>query len=62
MHLGGREMEDILWGRTFKLFTDHQAFTTLLTTKGGDCAGMCIARWAVSWAAHFLCFNYEVIY
>ncbi len=47
-----------LWGRTFKLRTDHQALTTLLTTKGGDRAGMRIARWA----ARLLCFNYEVIF
>lgn len=39
-----------LWGWTFKLHTDHQALTTLLTTKDGDCAGMHIAHWA----AHLL--------
>nr|XP_055067975.1 uncharacterized protein K02A2.6-like [Misgurnus anguillicaudatus] len=47
-----------LWGRTFTLRTDHQALTTLLTTKGGDRAGMRIARWS----ARLLCFNYEVQY
>lgn len=47
-----------LWGRAFKLHTDHQALTTLLTTKGGDCSGKRIARWA----ARLLCFSYEVIF
>ena len=35
-----------LWGRRFTLRTDHQALTTLLTTKGADRAGMRIARWS----------------
>ncbi len=47
-----------LWGRKFTLRTDHQAMTTLLTTKGTDRAGMRIARWA----ACLLCFNYSVEY
>uniref|UniRef100_A0A3B3RYT1 Gypsy retrotransposon integrase-like protein 1 n=1 Tax=Paramormyrops kingsleyae TaxID=1676925 RepID=A0A3B3RYT1_9TELE len=47
-----------LWGRRFILRTDHQALTTLLTTKGTDCAGMRIARWAT----RLLCFDYSVEY
>lgn len=47
-----------LWGRKFKLKTDHQALPTLLTTKGSDRAGMRIARWS----ARLLCFNYEITY
>lgn len=48
----------LLWGRKFTLRTDHQALTTLLTSKGTDRAGMRIARWA----ARLLCFTYDVIY
>ena len=33
-----------LWGRHFTLQTDHQALTTLLTTKGIGHAGLQIAR------------------
>lgn len=33
-----------LWCRKFTLQTDHQALTTLLSTKGADRAGMRIAR------------------
>ncbi|KAJ8362815.1 hypothetical protein SKAU_G00116460 [Synaphobranchus kaupii] len=47
-----------LWGRRFTLRTDHQALTTLLTTKGLGRAGMRIARWS----ARLLCFDYDVIY
>ncbi len=47
-----------LWGRKFTLRTDHQALTTLLSTKGTDRAGMRIARWS----AHLLCFTYDVVY
>ncbi|XP_039602201.1 uncharacterized protein K02A2.6-like [Polypterus senegalus] len=47
-----------LWGRRFTLRTDHQALTTLLTTKGIGRAGMRIARWS----ACLLSFNYDVIY
>ena len=39
-----------LWGRHFTHRIDHQALTTLLTTKGIGRAGMCI------------CFDYNVIY
>lgn len=44
-----------MWGRHF---TDHQALTTLLSTKGLGRAGMRVARWS----AHLLCFDYDVIY
>lgn len=47
-----------LWGRKFTLRTDHQALTTLLSTKGTDRAGMRIARWS----ARLLCFTYDVVY
>lgn len=47
-----------LWGRRFTLRTDHQALTTLLTTKGMNRAGLRIARWS----ARLLCFDYDVIY
>lgn len=47
-----------LWGRRFKLRTDHQALTTLLSTKGADRAGMRVARWS----ARLLCFTYDVEY
>uniref|UniRef100_A0A669FAM3 Reverse transcriptase domain-containing protein n=1 Tax=Oreochromis niloticus TaxID=8128 RepID=A0A669FAM3_ORENI len=47
-----------LWGRRFTLRTDHQALTTLLSTKGINTAGMRIARWS----ARLLCFDYDVIY
>ncbi|KAG1940258.1 retrotransposable element [Pimephales promelas] len=35
-----------VWGHRFTLRTDHQALTTLLSTKGMGRAGMRIARWA----------------
>ncbi len=35
-----------LWGRRFTLRTDHQALTTLLTTKGVGRAGLRVARWS----------------
>lgn len=47
-----------LWGRRFTLRTDHQALTTLLSTKGADRAGMRVARWS----ARLLCFTYDVEY
>ena len=47
-----------LWGRKFTLRTDHQALTTLLTTKGMGRAGMRIARWS----ARLLTYDYNVIY
>uniref|UniRef100_A0A1A8N061 Gypsy retrotransposon integrase-like protein 1 n=4 Tax=Nothobranchius TaxID=28779 RepID=A0A1A8N061_9TELE len=47
-----------LWGTRFTLRTDHQALTTLLSTKGLGRAGMRIARWS----ARLLCFSYDVIY
>ncbi|CAI5683364.1 unnamed protein product [Oreochromis niloticus] len=47
-----------LWGRKFLLRTDHQALTTLLTTKGNNRAGLRIARWS----ARLLEFDYEVEY
>ncbi|KAG1952105.1 retrotransposable element [Pimephales promelas] len=47
-----------VWGHRFTLRTDHQALTTLLSTKGMGRAGMRIARWA----ARLLCFNYDVVY
>ncbi|XP_030595617.1 uncharacterized protein LOC115787179 [Archocentrus centrarchus] len=47
-----------LWGRRFTLRTDHQALTTLLSTKGMNRAGMRIARWS----ARLLCFDYDVVY
>ncbi|KAK7889395.1 hypothetical protein WMY93_024955 [Mugilogobius chulae] len=47
-----------LWGRRFTLRTDHQALTTLLSTKGMGRAGMRIARWS----ARLLCFDYSVVY
>uniref|UniRef100_A0A8C6V5S1 Gypsy retrotransposon integrase-like protein 1 n=1 Tax=Neogobius melanostomus TaxID=47308 RepID=A0A8C6V5S1_9GOBI len=47
-----------LWGRRFILRTDHQALTTLLSTKGMGRAGMRIARWS----ARLLCFDYDVVY
>lgn len=46
-----------LWGRRFTLRTDHQALTTLLSTKGFNRVGMRIARWS----ARLLCFDYDVI-
>lgn len=46
-----------LWGRCFTLRTDHQALTTLLSTKGIGRAGMRVARWS----ARLLCFNYDTI-
>ncbi|CAM5075843.1 unnamed protein product [Natator depressus] len=48
-----------LWGRTFKLRTDHSPLTTLLTTKGLGRAGYRIARWS---ARRLLSFNYELEY
>lgn len=47
-----------LWGRRFTLRTDHQALTTLLSTKGIGRAGMRVARWS----ARLLCFNYDIVY
>ncbi|XDV12346.1 hypothetical protein PO909_001044 [Leuciscus waleckii] len=47
-----------LWGRRFTLRTDHQALTTLLSTRGAGRAGMRIARWS----ARLLCFTYDVVY
>ncbi|KAK7910413.1 hypothetical protein WMY93_015097 [Mugilogobius chulae] len=47
-----------LWGRHFVLRTDHQALTTLLTSKGSGRAGLRIARWS----ARLLCFTYDVTY
>ncbi|KAI4903715.1 hypothetical protein NFI96_030773, partial [Prochilodus magdalenae] len=47
-----------LWGRRFLLRTDHQALTTLLTTKGNNRAGLRIARWS----ARLLEFDYDVEY
>lgn len=47
-----------VWGHRYTLRTDHQALTTLLTTKGMGRAGMRIA----CWAARLLCFDYDVIY
>uniref|UniRef100_A0A096LYT1 Gypsy retrotransposon integrase-like protein 1 n=1 Tax=Poecilia formosa TaxID=48698 RepID=A0A096LYT1_POEFO len=47
-----------LWGRRFVLRTDHQALTTLLTSKGSGRAGLRIARWS----ARLLCFTYDVTY
>ncbi|XP_057698600.1 uncharacterized protein K02A2.6-like [Corythoichthys intestinalis] len=47
-----------LWGRRFVLRTDHQALTTLLTSKGSSRAGLRIARWS----ARLLCFTYDVTY
>ena len=35
-----------LWGRDFVLRTDHQALTTLMTSRGIGRAGMRISRWA----------------
>lgn len=46
-----------LWGRRLTLRTDHQALTTLLSTKGIGRAGMRVARWS----ARLLCFDYDVI-
>lgn len=47
-----------VWGHRFTLRTDHQALTTLLSTKGMDRAGMRVARWS----ARLLCFQYDVQY
>ncbi|CAM5074127.1 unnamed protein product [Natator depressus] len=47
-----------LWGRTFKLRTDHSPLMTLLTTKGLGRAGYLTARWSAS----LLSFNYELKY
>ncbi|CAM5077234.1 unnamed protein product [Eretmochelys imbricata] len=47
-----------LWGRTFKLLTDHSPLMMLLTTKGLGRAGYRIARWS----ARLLSFNYELEY
>lgn len=47
-----------LWGRRFTLRTDHQALTTLLSTKGIGRAGMRVARWS----ARLLCFDYDIVY
>ncbi|CAM4650968.1 unnamed protein product [Lepidochelys kempii] len=47
-----------LWGRMFKLCTDHSPSTMLLTTKGLGRAGYRIARWS----ARLLSFNCELEY
>ncbi|CAM5080288.1 unnamed protein product [Natator depressus] len=47
-----------LWGRMFKLHTDHSPLTTLLTTKGLGRAAYRIARWS----ARLLSFNEELEY
>ena len=47
-----------LWGRHIMLCTDHQALTSLLTSKGAGRTGLRIARWS----ARLLCFTYDVIY
>lgn len=47
-----------MWGRRFTLRTDHQALTTLLSTKGMNRAGMRIARWS----ARLMCFQYDMQY
>lgn len=47
-----------VWGRRFTLRTDHQALTTLLSTKDMNRAGMRIARWS----ARLMCFQYDVQY
>ncbi len=47
-----------VWGHRFTLRTDHQALTTLLSTRGMDRAGMRVARWS----ARLLCFQYDVQY
>ena len=47
-----------LWGHRFTLRTDHQALTTLLTTKGIGRAGMRVARWS----ACLLYFDYDIVY
>lgn len=44
MRLGHGKMEDVLVVSEITLQTDHQALTTLLSTKGADRAGMRIAR------------------
>ncbi len=47
-----------MWGHCFTLRSDHQALTTLLSTKGMDRAGMRVARWST----RLLCFQYDVQY
>lgn len=47
-----------LWGRKFLLRTDHQALTTLLTSKGNSRAGLRVARWS----ARLMEFDYDVQY
>ncbi|ROL51121.1 Retrovirus-related Pol polyprotein from transposon 17.6 [Anabarilius grahami] len=47
-----------VWGHHFTLRTDHQALTTLLSTKGMNRAGMRVA----CWSARLLCFQYDVQY
>ena len=47
-----------LWGRRFVLRTDHQALTSLLTSKGSGRAGLRITRWS----ARLLSFTYDVTY
>jgi len=44
--------------KCFTLRTDHQALTTLLSTKGIGRTGMQVARWS----ARLLCFDYDIIY
>ena len=47
-----------LWGRFFKLKTDHSALTTLLSPKASNRAGARIARWQ----SRLLPFSYTVEY
>lgn len=47
-----------LWGRRFKLRTDHRALTTLLSTSGTGHRPMRIARWG----ARLLHYNYDIEY
>ncbi len=63
MCLGGRKVENVCVGTyermyRFTLRTDHQALTTLLSTKGMDRADMRVARWS----RRLLCFQYDVQY
>lgn len=45
-----------LWGHHFVLHTDHQALSTLFTSKGTSRAGLRV----VGWLACLLCFSYDV--
>lgn len=44
--------------RRVTLRTDHQALTTLLTTKGVGRVGLHVARWS----AHLVSYNYDIVY